>query len=393
MKILLCGVPFGCDNIGDEAILQCVCETFRRLFPQAELTVSTNDRENTAKLLNINTIPLYKFKPCNDGKTLPEVLSQFDLLVWSGATGLSDYPETALAYLDAAHSVNLPCIIWNTGMNNTLNPAFYRMRDGNKRKILTLAGKLIGKDLVKIREKHKENATRRHIAETLKKCALVVVRDPQSKVELERCGFQQAVVGADPALRLPSQPLSPLVAEQVRVRPAKRIGVCISSQSPLQNESDFAGLLNRLLENADTQVLFIPMNPITDYNLMKKLQNRLTHPERSILVANCVLPGEVQQLAASCNIILSSRLHLLILAGNVNVVPQGLERGSKVSNFLSNFGFSSVGDVAEWDAEAVYKVLTADYPDFPEHCRKIHDELLKRLDSAEQKLLECVNKL
>ena len=54
MKILLGGVPLGCDNIGDEAIIACVVKLLRGLFPAAELTVSTREPEKTAKLLGIS---------------------------------------------------------------------------------------------------------------------------------------------------------------------------------------------------------------------------------------------------------------------------------------------------------------------------------------------------
>ena len=45
MKILLGGVPFGCDNIGDEAILASVIGLVRGICRDAELVVSTGDRE------------------------------------------------------------------------------------------------------------------------------------------------------------------------------------------------------------------------------------------------------------------------------------------------------------------------------------------------------------
>lgn len=36
LKILLGGIPLGCDNIGDEAILGCFTSLVRRLAPRAE---------------------------------------------------------------------------------------------------------------------------------------------------------------------------------------------------------------------------------------------------------------------------------------------------------------------------------------------------------------------
>ena len=41
MKILLGGIPLGCDNIGDEAILACVVKMLRESLPGVELAVAT----------------------------------------------------------------------------------------------------------------------------------------------------------------------------------------------------------------------------------------------------------------------------------------------------------------------------------------------------------------
>ena len=43
MRILQGGIPLGCDNIGDEAILACVVRMLRERVPDVALTVATND--------------------------------------------------------------------------------------------------------------------------------------------------------------------------------------------------------------------------------------------------------------------------------------------------------------------------------------------------------------
>ena len=63
MKLLLGGVPLGCDNIGDEAIIASVVTLLRSLFSDVEITVCTKDRDGTAKKLNVETAPLYGFPP------------------------------------------------------------------------------------------------------------------------------------------------------------------------------------------------------------------------------------------------------------------------------------------------------------------------------------------
>jgi len=390
-KILLCAVPFGCDNIGDEAILACAVGIFRRLFPEAELTVSTFDGPGTEKLLGVRTIPLYGFKPVPGAPPLARAVAGYDLLVWCGATGLSDYPEAALGYVDAAREASVPAVVWNTGMNSELNPALFRYA-GRKRELLKILGGMACGlvDPVGIMENRKIAAARRHIAESLSSCAFVAVRDPESRDELASCGFHNAVVGADSALRLESLP----PPERYRgwledKRGGRRIGVCISQQRRLRDPGRFVGLLDRLAAAGD-QILFIPMNPVTDRAVMLEMRQAMRDYSGTLLLEDVAVPGEVQAAAATCDAILSSRLHLLIFASNVNVFPVGLERGSKVSNFLANFGLSAAGSVDDWDADRLFEILRTPHPEFAAKCAEIHGDLLKRLDVAEAALAEVV---
>ena len=60
MKILLGGVPLGCDNIGDEAIIAGVVKMLKESIPGVELTVATADPA-TAANLGVNVVPLFGF--------------------------------------------------------------------------------------------------------------------------------------------------------------------------------------------------------------------------------------------------------------------------------------------------------------------------------------------
>ena len=93
MRLLLAGVPFGCDNVGDEAILACALEIFREAAPDAEITVSTGDPERTAKRLDVATCGLLGFFCEVTPEETRRVIASHDLFVWCGATGLSDYPQ------------------------------------------------------------------------------------------------------------------------------------------------------------------------------------------------------------------------------------------------------------------------------------------------------------
>ena len=60
MKILLGGIPLGCDNIGDEAIIAGVVKMLKESVPGVELTVATADAA-TAQLLGVSVVPPFGF--------------------------------------------------------------------------------------------------------------------------------------------------------------------------------------------------------------------------------------------------------------------------------------------------------------------------------------------
>lgn len=102
MKFFLGGVPFGCENIGDEAILAGVVTILRRNFKDCSITVSTGEPEKTAALLHVQSVPLYGFKKEYPISHLKEAIQGHDVFIWSGATGLSDYPAMGTQILRIA---------------------------------------------------------------------------------------------------------------------------------------------------------------------------------------------------------------------------------------------------------------------------------------------------
>jgi len=101
-RVFLGGVPFGADNVGDEAILECIVETVRQIRPDCALTVSTNSGPLTAQKLHVRTCPLYGFLPEHPYDGFSREIQNHGTFIWSGATGLSDYPEVPLRLLDIA---------------------------------------------------------------------------------------------------------------------------------------------------------------------------------------------------------------------------------------------------------------------------------------------------
>ena len=394
MKILLCGIPLGRNNVGDEAIVAGVVKIFREVFPGVELTVSTDDPK-TATRLGVNVCPLFGFDvvPYDPGE-MKRVIEAHDATVWCGATGLSDYPELPCAMLQIAQAAGKKTAVWNVGMNSELNPAKYTVR-GKRRTVLELSGKLsLGLlNPLESAEEALRNRARETIRKTLDRCDLVVNRDPQSREEVLRCGVKRGVIaGADSALVLEPADLSKsAIAPEFLAaleRPGKKAGVCISAQ---RNITDTRALRDWIdgIAASGVGVYFIPMNPVTDAALMEELRKKMKNPDTAFLAPGFLEPEEVLAIAGKMDVIVASRLHLLILASILHVPVLGISRGSKVDNFLEPFGIKAAGSVEQCDFDSLRR--NVDYwighrGEFTRRSEEVRAHLMERLAKAKTAL-------
>ena len=329
MRVLLGGIPLGCDNVGDEAIIAGVVKMLKESLPGVELTVATDDPA-TAALLGVNVVPVFGFRDVGF-LGFDEEVRRHDAYIWCGATGLSDYPHVGLELLERAQRAGVPTFVWGVGMDDELNPVFFKVA-GKRRALLSLFG------LVGWYERRLRSRLKRRIARTLPRCRGVWLRDPQSAAMLASMGFPNAGITADSAILL-SVPHSPFPVPHS----PPTLGLCISTQRQVVDLGGVKRLI-AAVRDSGARVLGIPMNIKTDRALLESLG------------VECIpgtTPEAVMDAAAGCDVVLSSRLHLLILAANVGTLGLGIARGSKLANWLSNFGEGVVGSVYECDWDKV----------------------------------------
>lgn len=338
MNILLGGIPLGCDNIGDEAIIACVVKMLKESLPGVRLTVATNDPA-TAERLGVDVVPVFGFLDVGFRGFADEV-RRHDAYVWCGATGLSDYPHVGLGLLEIAQKAGVPTFVWGVGMDDELNPVFFKAA-GKRRALLRLFG-LVGWYERRLRER-----LARRIARVLPRCRGVWLRDPQSAAMLSSMGFKDAKVAADSAILLQSR------EPQAANRRPRTLGLCISTQRQVA-DLDGVRRLIAAVRSAGGRVVGIPMNAKTDRALLEWLG------------VECIpgtTPEAVVEAASECDVVLSSRLHLLILAANAGTPGIGIARGSKLANWLANFGQSVAGSVYDCDWDKVAKLVLAAFAD------------------------------
>ena len=377
MKVLLGGIPLGCNNIGDEAIVGCVVSMLKSSLPDASITVATADPA-TAERLGVAVVPPYGFRDV-PVEGFADVVARHDAYIWCGATGLSDYPGVALDLLESAQREGVDTYIWGVGMDDELNPVFFRAH-GKRLALLRCFG-LVGHYERSLREK-----LARRIARILPRCRGVWLRDSQSARMLASLGFAGAKVAADTAILQKggsgnaegSSPHGPSA-------PTPTLGLCISTQRQV---SDIEGLRRFLatMRAENVRVVGIPMNTKTDRELLGEL---------GVECIEGLSPEDVVDAAAKCGAVLTSRLHLLILAANAGTRGFGIARGSKLANWLSNFGLSVEGSVydCDWDlvAEHVLAALRS-RGDWDEVRRTAYEKLNARLEKARGELVEMLAK-
>ncbi len=402
VDILVGGVPFGRNNVGDEAILECVVRILREVAPSARITVSTDDPDGTARALGVETVPLFGFEPPFSRKQMAACIAAADLFVWAGATGLSDYPEIPLGMLELAHRAGTRTVVWCVGMNRELNPYLYRVLPGRRKTLLDLLSRILPAriDLVRAVELRAENRVRRRIAEQLNLADLVVLRDPETLAAVHDCGpVPGAIVGADSAELLEPVPWVAMRLDS-RVRATlesteRKVGLCISAQRRLVHEEALVGFLDRLAERGH-RIVFLPMNHATDAPLMEGLHARMRNRERAVVVGGRWTPREILAIAGRLDLVISSRLHLLILASVLHVPIIGISRGSKVDNFLAPFGQVSAGTVEACDFDHMQRELDRliDHrAEFQEVSTAVHEMLLQRLEHAKGRLARLLESL
>ena len=361
MKILIGTVPYGRDNVGDEAILATVVASVRENIPDAEITASTDDMDATAKKLGIRTVPLF----CHNvpGATYEQMVDEVkkcDVYIWGGATGLSDYPENALEIADLALENGKKLILFGNGMNSEFNPAHYQLHPGPRMNIYKILGGLTGNSrrFIDAYRDKKESLTRNHIGASLNKASLIVVRDDPTKALLEGCGVDIPVHAmADPAILLPAcapERLDQIWDEYVKWdNNEKIVGIGISAQREVSSLKDIVSLADYLVEQHKAKILYLPMNPKTDAATMVKIHQNMAQQDQAVVMEGFYEPEEITALAGRTQLVISSRLHLLILATVSKIPIIGLSRGSKIDNFLHRLGEKSAGTVEEFELKEV----------------------------------------
>ena len=381
MKIILGGVPFGSGNIGDEAILNCAVNIFRRNFPEAHLAAATFAPAAAVTHLGIERVPAFGFDPAVSMRDFRRTARNFDMFVWAGGTGLSDYPQIGADLLENAQKLGLKTVIWQVGMNRELNPKYFQLH-GRMLKITEFFG------ITGYCERQLEKRMRERLQVCVSRCDLIALRDQPSLIELHNSGeFPAAVFGADSVI-LQEASAGELLPPDVAKR--RSVGICIAEKLNKRKFQQAVDFLRHLQITENVRLVFIPMSE-SDRKIMQPLAEQLD-PAMDNVFVNCSLPEDVQNVVKGCSLLLSGRLQLTIMGLNALVPGIGIANSSKIANCLNMFGLPVFNNQSVIDFDQLYEecVRWLNTPGFAERAKGIRERMLKRLELCESHLKELV---
>lgn len=330
-RVLISGY-YGFGNLGDELILQAIVNDVRSADPAGEITVLSVDPIRTAARFQVRAV--HRTSPVD----LLWSLQRCDLFISGGGTLLQDATSRRslwyyLTILALAQRMGKRTMIYSQGVGPLLYPADRRL-------------------------------TRR----VLENVDAITLRDEESRAVLEELELKRPItVTADPVLSL---------AEPGTERDDHKIGWVLHGG---QCGSRLLGVLEQAIQNLNQlgyRSCILPFHPQQDSETARRLA-----PWAEALPAE-----QVQQALGQCGLIVSMRLHGLILgtAGGASVLA--LSQDPKLDRFLRSLhlppSLSTMDVTAERLTQSILAIL--ERPDSPDQLEMTR--AIQRLSESSRQL-------
>ncbi len=293
-RIIISGY-YGFGNTGDEAVLSGICETFRQIGLDAEITVISQDPERTIRE-HTGVKAISRKKLIHQMKALAKA----DLYISGGGSLFQDATSARSAYyyltgLQMARIARCRTMIYAQGV-----------------------GPLI------------RHSIRRAVAKAFNRADLVSVRDGGSVHLLKEIGVRKDIhLCADPAFLVePDYETADAIIESNGLTGKSLVGVSLRPW-PASHDwiSRIAHLATELCDKIGAQVVFIPMQESVDAKIGEG--PTLKHGGD---------PAVAKGLLARCELVVGMRLHALIFAVGAGAPCMPVVYDPKVSAFANDVG-------------------------------------------------------
>lgn len=210
-------------------------------------------------------------------------------------------------------------------------------------------------------------ANLRTTAQVLRKLDAITLRDNDSLEEAKRIGIGDCpiTVTADPALLLAPPPEEIVTEWMARTGiPVDKPLICFSIR-PWDDEESYVPLIARLADHAAEAFgltpVFLPMQAPSDALISRRIADRMKHG--SILAEDTDRPEILMGFVGRCSFLVGMRLHSLIYAANRCVPMAGLIYDPKVAAFLRDVDqpiLGTIGQMSETETMSAFDRAWAD---------------------------------
>lgn len=349
MRVVMSGY-FGFDNVGDEAILFSIIRALRKWEPAVEITVLSNNPEETAATYGVQAVNRWKLAQ------IRTVLKSADGLISGGGSLMQDQTsgKTIPYYagiIKMAQLANVPVFVYAQGMGPI--------------------NKSINKWIVK---------------SVFNKCAGITVRDEESRALLETIGVRGNVaIVPDPVVGLGGEGFtskwldawrsgigavdagadSALVkagaenSEKIVVEAGDYITVSVRDwPTDVDYKAKIAVSLDALAATG-YNIVFIPMHGEHDAKSSADVA-RMMHAESTIAPADLPIEEKIAVIGQS-KLLIGQRLHSLIFSAIEHTPFIALSYDPKIDAFANIVNQPIIGhvEVDDWDGEMLAAKATA----------------------------------
>lgn len=310
------------NNVGDDGILSSIVEQLRTTYQDIDITVVTHNPEQIRRLLGVKTINKRGFY--NRILTY-RAIRKMDIVLIGGACIIGDfmpknpikrlvsgYPGYPLTLIGWAKLLRKPVMVYAIGVEN------------------------VPSKVMRFMVKHVYNMVE-----------VITLRDEESKQLLEKYEVTKPpmITTADPALSLnvPSQKEINEFFEKQGIWSDENplMGISFAYTKDRRDEliSFIAEIADYLISKMDAKIVFIPMNILPQYDRlgMVKVIEKMKYSIRAKILNTPYTHREIIGLVSRMDLVISSRMHLLIFASLSNVPIVGISRSPKIDSFLKRF--------------------------------------------------------
>jgi len=359
-KIVASGY-FGFNNIGDEAILKGLIQGIQSQFDEVEIVVLSGNVAFTEKHCGVRAVNRMSLKEvCREMKTM-------DLFVSGGGSLLQDATSSRsiLYYLGlltmAKKWFKKKTMIYSQGIGPVIKPS-----------------------------------NQKRMKKVLNRVDWIDVRDSISKQTLQKMGVTKEIaVTSDTVFGIIPPELSKgreLLQSMEVIGGRKNIAISLRKWKDYDDNivKETVDLLKKLQSTHEYNLFLLPFHFNEDMEIISRVMKGMDNTEGIHVVTESMYVDDYLSFIGTMDMVLSMRLHGLIFATLMGVVPIGISYDPKIDSFLKEIEEESAVSLETISSEVLYHSILNKMKDLENSKQKVAEkkEQLSNIASLHNKALK-----